>query len=50
MVKLVNRLLGRLEVPLRAFCWKARGGGGRLRHATEIGKKEKKQEKEVIYK
>jgi len=34
MVELVNRLLGRLKVPLRAFCWKARGGGGRLRHAT----------------
>jgi len=50
MVGLVNGLLGGLEVPLRAFCWKARGGGGRLRHATEIGKKEKKQEKEVIYK
>jgi len=26
-----------LEVPLRAFCWKARGGGGRLRHATMVG-------------
>ena len=38
-----------LEVPLRAFCCKARGGGGPLRHATEIVKKEKKQEKEVIY-
>jgi len=22
------------EVPLRGFCCKARGGGGRLRHAT----------------
>jgi len=38
-----------LEVPLRALWCKARGGGGRLRHATEIVKKEKKQEKEVIY-
>ena len=26
-----------LEVPLRAFCWKARDGGGRLRHATMVG-------------
>ena len=38
-----------LEVLLRALWCKARGGGGRLRHATEIVKKEKKQEKEVIY-
>jgi len=30
MVELVGRLLGRLKVPLRAFCWKARGGGGTL--------------------
>jgi len=37
MVVLVNRLVGGLEVPLRAFCWKARGGGGRLRHATMVG-------------
>ena len=36
MVELVNMLLGRLKVPLRAFCWKARGGGGRLRHATMV--------------
>ena len=34
MVGLVNRLVGGLEVPLRAFCWKARGGGGRLRQVT----------------
>ena len=47
MVELVNGLVGGLEVPLGSFYWKARGGGGRLRHATEIGKKEKKQEKEV---
>jgi len=33
MVGLFNRLVGGLEVPLGAFCWKARGGGGRLRHA-----------------
>jgi len=37
MVVLVNMLVGGLEVPLRAFCWKARGGGGRLRHATMVG-------------
>ena len=49
MVKLVNRLLGRLEVPLKAFYWKARGGGGRLRHATarEEKEEEKKQEKKI---
>lgn len=29
-----------LEMPLRAFCCKARGGGGRLRHAT-VGEKRK---------
>lgn len=34
MVELIGRLLEGLEVPLRAFCWKGRGGGGRLRHAT----------------
>ena len=44
MVELVNRLLGRSKVPLRAFCWKARGGGGRLRHATETENKEKRKE------
>jgi hypothetical protein len=38
-----------LEVPLRTLWCKARGGGGRLRQATETGKKEKKQEKEDIY-
>ena len=32
------------EVPLRAFCCKARGGGGHLRHATEIEDKEKRKE------
>lgn len=34
-----------LEVPLRAFCCKTRGGGGRLRHATEIEDKEKRRSK-----
>jgi hypothetical protein len=47
MVGLVNGPVGGLKVPLRAFCCKARGGGGRLRQATETGKKEKRQEKEV---
>jgi len=36
-----------LKVPFRVFWCKARGGGGRLRNATERVKKEKKQEKEV---
>jgi len=36
MVGLIDGLVGGLEVPLREFYWKARGGGGRLRHATEI--------------
>ena len=48
MVGLVNSLLGGLEVPLRAFCWKARGGGGRLRHATETEDKEKRRYKYII--
>ena len=34
IVGLVNRLVGGLEVPLRALWCEARGGGGRLRHAT----------------
>ena len=33
MEELVEGLLRGSEVPLRAFCCKARGGGGRLRHA-----------------
>jgi len=41
MIELVDRLLRGSEVPLRGFCCKARGGGGRLRQATETGKKEK---------
>ena len=32
---LVDRLVRGLEVPLGAFWCKARGGGGRLRDATE---------------
>jgi len=31
---LVNRLVEGLKVSVRAFCCKARGGGGRLRQAT----------------
>ena len=42
MVGLVNRLVGGLEVPLRALWCKARGGGGRLRHATDRGEREEK--------
>jgi hypothetical protein len=44
MVGLVNRLVGGLEVPLRAFWRKARGGGGRLRHATKVEDGEKRRE------
>jgi len=33
MVGLFKGLLRGLKVHLRAFCCKARGGGGRLRHA-----------------
>ena len=50
MSRVNDKVYRGLEVPLRALWCKATGGGGRLRHATEIGKKEKKQEKEVIYK
>jgi len=39
----------RSEGHFKAFCCKAGGGGGRLRHATERVKDEKKQEKEVQY-
>ena len=40
MEELVEGLVRGSEVPLRAFCCKARGGGGRLRHATGRMKKE----------
>ena len=40
MEELVEGLVRGSGVPLRAFCREARGGGGRLRHATETGKKE----------
>ena len=33
MFEVIGRLVGGLEVPLKAFCCKVRGGGGRLRHA-----------------
>ena len=38
-----------LKVHLMAFCWKAPGGGGRLRQATarEEKEEEKKQEKKI---
>jgi hypothetical protein len=42
MVGLVNRPLGSSAVPLRAFCWKARGGSRRLPGVTE-GVKEKRK-------
>jgi hypothetical protein len=34
LVGMVNKLVGGLEMNLREFYWKARGGGGRLRQAT----------------
>ena len=34
IVGLVNGSVGGLKVPLRAFCWKARGGGGTPRLAV----------------
>ena len=40
MTRVLDGLTRGLEVPLRAFCCKARGGGGRLRHATGRMKKE----------
>ena len=40
MEELVEGFAGGLKVPLKAFCCKARGGGGRLRHATERMKEE----------
>ena len=44
MLPRVNHEASRgLEVHLRAFCWKARGGGGRLRQAT--AREEKEEEK-----
>ena len=36
-----------LKVPLRAFCCKATGGGGRLRQATA---REEKEEEKIRYK
>lgn len=48
MVGLIETLAEGLEVPFRAFWCKARGGGGRLRQATEAGKKEKRRYKLVV--
>ena len=47
MFKVNAKVSKGLEVPLRAFCWRAIGGGGRLRQATarEEKEEEKKQEK-----
>jgi len=44
-----DRFARGLKVPLRALWCKARGGGGRLRHATarEEKEEEKKQEKKI---
>ena len=43
--KAYNEASGGCEVPLRAFCCKARGGGGRLRHATEREEREEARER-----
>ena len=45
MVVLINGLPAGLEVPLRTFRCKARGGGGRLRQAT--AREEKEEEKKI---
>ena len=34
MIRMVNGVVGAVEVHLREFHCKERGGGGRLRHAT----------------
>jgi len=47
MIGAVKRLTRGLEVPLTAFCCKARGGGGRLRHATE--REEARERRVYIY-
>ena len=41
MVGSVNGVVAGLEVSFRAFWREARGGGGRLRQATETAKQEK---------
>jgi len=46
MVELVDRLVGGLEVPLRAFCCKSTGGGGRLRQATAGDEKRRERRTE----
>jgi len=46
MVGLVDRLVGGLEVPLRAFCCKSTGGGGRLRQATARDEKRRERRTE----
>jgi len=40
MPRMNDKVCRCLKVPLRAFCCKARGGGGRLRHANGRIKKE----------
>ena len=49
MFKVNARVSRGLEVPMRAFCGRAKGGGGRLRQATarEEKEEEKKQEKKI---
>jgi hypothetical protein len=45
MVVVVNEVVAGWEVPLRGFCCKARGGGGRLRQATKREHREKRRER-----
>jgi hypothetical protein len=48
-IQAINMVLGGLEVPVRAFCCKAIGGGGRLRHATEREEREEARERSLVY-
>jgi len=43
MYSMNDKVSRALEVPLRAFCFKARGGGGRLRQATDTEGKKKRR-------
>jgi hypothetical protein len=46
LVGMVNKLVGGLEINLREFYWKARGGGGRLRQATARDEKRRERRTE----
>lgn len=50
MVVVVDRVAGGSKVRLRAFCCKARGGGGRLRQATRVkGEREVARQRGYAY-